>query len=133
MIPHFHKLFRLLHNQKSHKLLREILRMAVSTRLIALRDQLIPAEIGVHTVVLTHLRNAVTAGIMEFSCIRVADTTGGDTTGEYSYVCNTNTRKFHYPSCNSVSQMSENNRMYTNLSRDELIAQGYEPCGNCHP
>ena len=52
---------------------------------------------------------------------------------EYQYVCNTNTRKFHYPSCDSVKQMKESNRMNTNLSRDELIAQGYQPCGNCHP
>ena len=36
-------------------------------------------------------------------------------------------------SCNSVTQMNESNRMNTSLSRDELIAQGYQPCGNCHP
>lgn len=46
---------------------------------------------------------------------------------------NTNTRKFHYPSCDSVKQMKESNRMNTNLSREELIAQGYQPCGNCRP
>lgn len=50
-----------------------------------------------------------------------------------SYVCNTNTKKFHYPSCPSVMQMSEKNRMYTELGRDELIAQGFQPCGNCKP
>jgi DNA-entry nuclease len=53
--------------------------------------------------------------------------------GTYRYVCNTNTKKFHYPSCDSVNQMNENNRVNTNLSRDELIAQGYQPCGNCRP
>ncbi len=52
---------------------------------------------------------------------------------DYSYVCNTNTRKFHYPDCSSVNQMNESNRLYTTLSRDELIAQGYDPCGNCKP
>ena len=52
---------------------------------------------------------------------------------EVLYVCNTNTKKFHYPGCDSVNQMNESNRMNTNLSRDELIAQGYQPCGNCHP
>ena len=57
----------------------------------------------------------------------------GDSADEIQYVCNTNTMKFHYPSCDSVKQMKENNRMNTNLSRDELIAQGYQPCGNCHP
>ncbi len=57
----------------------------------------------------------------------------GDTQGDYTYVCNENTRKFHYPDCNSVYQMKEENRVYTNLSREELIAQGYDPCGNCQP
>ena len=52
---------------------------------------------------------------------------------EILYVCNKNTMKFHYPSCDSVKQMNERNRMNTNLSREELIAQGYQPCGNCRP
>lgn len=58
---------------------------------------------------------------------------GSSDSEEYQYVCNTNTRKFHYPSCDSVKQMKESNRMNTNLSREELIAQGYQPCGNCRP
>ena len=49
------------------------------------------------------------------------------------YVCNTSTKKFHYPDCKSVSQMKEENRLYTELSREELIAEGYKPCGNCKP
>ena len=61
------------------------------------------------------------------------DETIDDSTEEFQYVCNTNTKKFHYPSCDSVNQMNENNRVNTNLSRDELIAQGYQPCGNCRP
>ena len=52
---------------------------------------------------------------------------------EYQYVCNTSTKKIHIPSCDSVSQTKEENRLYTNLSKDELIAEGYEPCGNCRP
>ena len=51
----------------------------------------------------------------------------------YQYVCNTNTKKFHFPTCSSVSQMKDENRLYTELSRDELIAEGYKPCGNCNP
>lgn len=58
---------------------------------------------------------------------------GDDAAEEVQYVCNTNTMKFHYPACDSVKQMNESNRMNTNLSRDELIAQGYQPCGNCRP
>lgn len=49
------------------------------------------------------------------------------------YIVNTNTGKFHYPSCGSVKKMKESNKMYYTGTRDELISQGYDPCGNCHP
>ena len=50
-----------------------------------------------------------------------------------SYIANKNTKKFHYPSCSSVSKMKEKNKWYFNGSRDELIGQGYKPCKNCNP
>lgn len=50
-----------------------------------------------------------------------------------TYILNTNTLKFHYPSCSSVNQMSEKNKQEYTGSRDNLIAQGYSPCGNCNP
>jgi len=49
------------------------------------------------------------------------------------YVLNTNTKKFHYPSCKSVKQMKDKNRQDVNASRDSIIAQGYVPCKNCNP
>ena len=49
------------------------------------------------------------------------------------YVLNTNTKKFHYPSCRSVKQMSEKNKAFFNGTREEVIAMGYASCGNCHP
>ncbi len=49
------------------------------------------------------------------------------------YVLNTNTHKFHYPSCSSVSEMKPENTSYFTGSRDEVIAQGYKPCGRCKP
>jgi len=49
------------------------------------------------------------------------------------YVLNTNTKKFHVPSCNSVDKMSEKNKSYYNGTRDEVISMGYSPCGNCRP
>lgn len=52
---------------------------------------------------------------------------------EMTYVLNTNTGKFHYPECNSVDRMSEKNKQTVTATRDEIIAQGYEPCGNCNP
>ena len=50
-----------------------------------------------------------------------------------SYVLNTNTKKFHYPSCSSVSQMADKNRKDVTAGRDEVIAMGYSPCGRCNP
>lgn len=49
------------------------------------------------------------------------------------YIVNTNTGKFHYPSCSSVRKMKESNKIFFTGTRDELISQGYDPCGNCHP
>lgn len=49
------------------------------------------------------------------------------------YVLNTHTSKFHYPSCSSVSDIKPENIGYFTGSRDEVIAQGYKPCGRCKP
>lgn len=50
-----------------------------------------------------------------------------------NYVLNTNTHKFHVPSCSSVNQIKASNRQDTTMSRDEIIALGYEPCKRCNP
>ncbi len=52
---------------------------------------------------------------------------------ETDYILNINTDKFHYPDCRSVKQMKAKNRREYTGTREELIAQGYAPCGNCHP
>ena len=45
-----------------------------------------------------------------------------------------NTKKFHYPDCGSVKQMSEHNKDYMNCTRDDAIARGYVSCKTCrHP
>lgn len=49
------------------------------------------------------------------------------------YVLNTNTKKFHYPNCGSAKKISEKNRQDYYGTREELIAMGYSPCGNCDP
>ena len=53
--------------------------------------------------------------------------------GEISYVINTNSKKFHLPSCDSVNEMKEKNKKITTESREELIKQGYSPCQRCKP
>lgn len=50
-----------------------------------------------------------------------------------TYILNTNTHKFHYPSCSSVKKMSDKNKQEFTGTRDEVISMGYDPCGNCHP
>lgn len=67
---------------------------------------------------------------------RLAASSGEGTTTampDCSYVLNTGRKKFHLPSCPSVKQMSDKNREYTTATREELIAQGYSPCGSCNP
>lgn len=49
------------------------------------------------------------------------------------YVVNTNTKKFHKPTCSSVSRISDKNRMNYKGTRDELIERGYVPCKRCYP
>ena len=49
------------------------------------------------------------------------------------YVLNTNTYKFHYPSCGSVKKMKESNKKFFTGTREEVIAMGYDPCKNCDP
>lgn len=56
-----------------------------------------------------------------------------DTANEDTYIVNTNTGKFHKPSCRSVKQMKKSNKSERTTTRDELIAEGYEPCKNCNP
>lgn len=50
-----------------------------------------------------------------------------------AYVLNTRSKKFHDPDCPSVAKMSSKNRSDVEESRDDLMAQGFEPCGNCNP
>ena len=42
-------------------------------------------------------------------------------------------KKFHYPWCDSVKKMSDKNKKESTESREKLINDGYEPCGNCNP
>ncbi len=50
-----------------------------------------------------------------------------------TYILNTNTKKFHYPSCRSVKTMADKNKSEFTGTRDQAISQGYSPCGNCDP
>ena len=61
------------------------------------------------------------------------ETSSSESSSKTSYVLNTNTKKFHYPHCSSVKQMSDKNRQDVTLTREEIIGMGYSPCGRCCP
>lgn len=50
-----------------------------------------------------------------------------------NYVLNTNTKKFHLPTCDSVREMKEKNKKEVEENREEIIMDGYSPCGRCNP
>lgn len=56
-----------------------------------------------------------------------------DSGTQMEYVLNTNSKKIHYPDCESAVQTSEKNKKTVTGTRDNLIAQGYTPCGVCKP
>ena len=54
-------------------------------------------------------------------------------TEEITYILNTNTMRFHLPDCQSVQEMKEKNRKEFFGTREELLEEGYNPCGRCNP
>ena len=61
------------------------------------------------------------------------EVTAAETTSAPNYILNTNTGKFHYPTCSSVNDMKEKNKQEFYGTRDEAIAAGYVPCKRCKP
>ena len=64
---------------------------------------------------------------------KAPNTGGEESPTESTYILNANSKKIHYPNCLSVKRMSEKNKQETHSTRDKLIGQGYDPCGNCNP
>lgn len=50
-----------------------------------------------------------------------------------AYVLNTRSMRFHRPDCDSVRDMKQANRLAIDDSREEIVSQGYRPCGRCNP
>ena len=59
--------------------------------------------------------------------------TSGSESDEVTYILNTSSKKFHDPSCSGAEDIKESNKEVFTGSREELIAQGYSPCGRCKP
>ena len=53
--------------------------------------------------------------------------------GTATYILNTSSQKFHLPDCGNAQTISDPNRVIYTGHRDDLIAEGYTPCGNCDP
>ena len=63
-----------------------------------------------------------------------SETTGTTDSGEsVTYILNTGTKKFHKVTCGSADSISEANKDEFVGNREDLITQGYEPCGSCKP
>lgn len=50
-----------------------------------------------------------------------------------SYVVNTNTLKFHRPSCREINKMSEVNKLFVKDTNTQLVNWGYSRCLICKP
>lgn len=56
-----------------------------------------------------------------------------ETEDSTEYILNTNTMKFHKPSCQSVEKITEENKTVYVGNREDVTDQGYEPCKACNP
>lgn len=61
------------------------------------------------------------------------DASSAVNTNETTYVLNKNTKKFHYADCAGAKSIKDKNRTTYTGSRDEVIANGYQPCKKCNP
>ena len=52
---------------------------------------------------------------------------------QVAYVLNVSSGKFHLPDCPSVGKMADYNKRDVMSTYDEMIVNGYSPCGNCLP
>lgn len=71
---------------------------------------------------------------------RAADGTSGTTdaavtggSASETYILNTVTKKFHKPDCSYAQKLSDDKKQTYTGSRDNLLNDGYEPCGTCKP
>ncbi len=52
---------------------------------------------------------------------------------EHTYIVNRNNGTFHIPGCRDVNRMKESNKQEVRKTREEMMAEGYHPCGHCNP
>ena len=95
---------------------------------------LISAGIGnARTVTITPRDTEKTAEIQTIAPPQTTAVEAAAVSETVTYVLNINTKKFHRPDCESVSQMKEKNRRPFSGTREEAISAGFSPCQNCDP
>lgn len=50
-----------------------------------------------------------------------------------NYILNIKSKKFHYPDCSGLENAKKKNLEEYTGTRNDLIKEGYEPCGTCNP
>lgn len=73
------------------------------------------------------------AAVAETAATQKAAAANSNTSNSYTYVLNTNSKKFHTSTCRYVKQMKDKNKGSYTGTRSEVIALGYEPCKVCGP
>ena len=61
------------------------------------------------------------------------DDTGATDPTDSTYILNTSSKKFHNPDCGNAATIKEANKQTYTGPREDLIADGYAPCGICKP
>lgn len=56
-----------------------------------------------------------------------------DGTDEMTFILNTYTGEFHRPDCPSAGSVDSPDRRKVTMSRENVLASGYKPCGVCDP
>ena len=73
-----------------------------------------------------------TAAASETAAVSPSDTAPTAEQAGTKYVLNTNTMKIHFAGCDSVKDIKDKNKAYTD-DLEAAINAGYKPCGRCHP
>ncbi len=81
----------------------------------------------------SHESESVSSKASEESVASSEESQESSNSNEKAYVLNTNTKKFHYPSCKSADDIKPENRQEVTSTAEELKNQGYVACKKCNP
>ena len=96
-------------------------------------EKITTTETTTETVAQTTTETVAQTTEVSVATIVTEITTSASTKTERDYILNTNSKKFHYPTCHSAEKISDKNRKDYHGTRDDLISQGYSACGICNP